>query len=97
MAYKNRYLFIKRTYPNTIVIFKSKDNKFIAYSDQKQFLKYLKFRELNMLNKLRINYIVVSNMLILEYKTFEDNKYELYYARYNLFKLIDYIHQKRHF
>jgi len=43
MAYKNRYLFIRRTYPNTIVIFKNKDNKYIGYNEQKEFLEYLKF------------------------------------------------------
>lgn len=95
MAYKNRYLFIRRTYPNTMVIFKNKDNLYVGYSDQKEFLEYLKFKKLNNLNKLNINYIVISNMSILEHKAFDDNKYELYYARFNLFKLVNYIRQRR--
>ena len=95
MGYKNRYVFIKRTYPNTVVIFKNKDNKYIGYSEQKEFLEYLKFKKLNNLNKLKINYIVISNMQILEHVKFDDNKYELYYARYNLFKLVNFIRQRR--
>lgn len=95
MGYKNRYVFIKRTYPNTIVIFKNNNNKYIGYSNQKEFLEYLKFRQLNNLSKLKINYIVISNMQILEHVTFDNNKYELYYARFNLFKLVNYIRQRR--
>ena len=95
MGYKNRYVFIKRTYPNTIVIFKNNNNKYIGYSEQKEFLEYLKFKQLNNLSKLKINYIVISNMQILEHVTFDDNKYKLYYARFNLFKLVNYIRQRR--
>jgi len=95
MGYKNRYVFIKRTYPNTMVIFRNKDNKYVGYSEQKEFLEYLKFKQLNNLSKLKINYIVISNMQILEHVTFDDNKYELYYARFNLFKLVNYIRQRR--
>lgn len=95
MGYKNRYVFIKRTYPNTMVIFKDKDGKLKGYKEQKEFLEYLQFKKLNNLNKLKINYIVISNMQILEHVKFDDNKYELYYARYNLFKLVNFIRQRR--
>ena len=95
MGYKNRYVFIKRTYPNTMIIFKNKDSKYSGYKEQKEFLEYLKFKKLNNLNKLKINYIVISNMQILKYVTFDDNKYELYYTRFNLFKLVNYIRQRR--
>lgn len=95
MGYKNRYVFIKRTYPNTVVIFKNRNNKYIGYSNQKDFLKYIEFKRLNNLSKLKINYIVISNMQILEHKTFEENNYELYYARFSLFKLVNYFRQHR--
>lgn len=94
MGYKNRYVFIKRTYPNTMIIFKN-NNKYIGYMEQKELLEYLKFKKLANLSKLKINYIVISNMQILEHKTFDDNKYELYYTRFNLFKLVNYIRQRR--
>lgn len=94
MGCKNRYIFIKRTYPNTMVIFKNSSNKYISYGEQKEFLKYLKFKELSNLSKLKINYIVISNMQILEHKIFDDNKYKLYYTRFNLFKLVNYIRKR---
>lgn len=95
MGYKNRYIFIKKTYPKTMIIFKNKDNKYIGYSEQKEFLEYLKFKKLNNLNKLRINYIVISNMSIIKHVRFDDNKYEFYYTKFNLFKLVNYIRQRR--
>lgn len=95
MGYKNRYVFIKRTYPNTIVVFKNKNNNYVGYGIQRDFLEYLKFKKLNNLNKLRINYIVIRNMSILKHVQFDDNMYELYYARYNLFKLVNFIRQRR--
>lgn len=94
MGYKTRYIFIKRTYPNTIVIFE-KNNKFNGYREDKEFLEYLKFKKLDDLNKLKINYIVISNMNILEHKTFDDNMYNNYYAKFSLFKLVNFIRQRR--
>lgn len=94
MGYKNRYLFIKRTYPKTIVIFE-KENKYKGFSDSKEFLEYLKFKKLTDLNKLNINYIVIRNMIILEHKTFTKNMYDFYYTKFNLFKLVNFIRQRR--
>ena len=94
MGYKNRYVFIKRTYPKTIVIFE-KLNKLCGYQEHKEFLEYLKFKKLNDLNKLKINYIVIRNMTIINHQIFTNNMFEIYYTRFNLFKLINYIRQRR--
>ena len=94
MGYKNRYVFIKRTYPKTIVIFE-KLNKLCGYQEHKEFLEYLKFKKLNDLNKLKINYIVIRNMVILKHQEFDENMYNIYYARFNLFKLVNNIRQRR--
>ena len=40
MGYKNRYLFAKRTYQETIILFKV-NNKYLSYLDTLSFLKYL--------------------------------------------------------
>ena len=94
MSIRNRYVFIKRTYPSTIVIFK-KENKYKSYGKYKEFLEYLKFHKLNDLNKLNINYIVIGDMAILEYKTFPNNNFNIYYSKFNLFKLLKQIRQRR--
>ena len=94
MSIRNRYMFIKRTYPSTIVIFK-KEHKYKSYGKYKEFLEYLKFHKLNDLNKLNINYIVIGDMTILEYKTFANNNFNIYYSKFNLFKLFNQIRQRR--
>ena len=93
MAYKNRYIFIKRCYPNTIVIFKN-NKSYTSYDEDKEFLNYLNFKKLNNLNKLKINYIVIDNMKVIQYVEFKNNNYKLYYKRFILFKLIKYINYK---
>ena len=95
MGYKNRYVFVKRTYPNTMVIFENNKNKYVGYDKDREFLEYIKFKKLNDLNKLKINYIVIRNMVILESKKFDPNMYEIYYTKFNLFKLVNYIRQRR--
>ena len=94
MSIRNRYVFIKRTYPNTIVVFK-KENKYKSYGEYEKFLEYLKFHKLNDLNKLNINYIVIGDMAILEHKTFKNNNFNIYYSKFNLFKLFNQIRQRR--
>ncbi len=94
MPLKNRHVFVKRTYPNTVVLF-DKNNKYTSYKLEREFLDYLHFSDLKDLNRLRINYIVISNMTIIKHISFEDNKYLLYYKRFKLIKLIEYIRQRR--
>ncbi len=94
MRVKNRYVFIKRTFPNTIVIFE-KNNEYKSYGQDKELLEYIKFKKLNNLNKLKINYIVVRNMTIVKHEIFENSMYQIYYTRFNLFKLVNLIRQRR--
>ena len=66
MSYRNRYVFIKRTYPKNIVLFLKK-GKYISYGLDKEFLKYLRFKKINDLNYWHINYLILENMQILEH------------------------------
>ena len=88
MAYQNRYVFIKRTYPKTIILFQ-KDNKYIGYKEDKELLKFLKFRKLKDLERLKINYIIVRNMEIIDHQEYENNMYNIYYLRFRLTNLIN--------
>ena len=91
MGYKNRYIFCKRTYPETIILFYHND-KYKVYSIDKEILTYLKVKEVNTLKKLdrlKINYLVLNNMEIIKQQIFNENKYNLYYKRYKLTKLIN--------
>lgn len=80
-----RYAFLKNSFKNSVV-FLEKNNKLKTYD--KEFLKFIKYKNLKSLDKLKIDYIVVNNMTIIEHKKFDKNKYQLYYARFRLYKLI---------
>lgn len=86
----NRYVFLKRIYHNYIILFR-KNNKLISYSIDKELLDFLNFKNLKLLNKLKINYLVIENLTILEKESFEKNNYELYIKQLELIKIVRYL------
>ena len=72
MSLRNRYLFLKRMYPDTMIIFIKKNNCFCVDEDRliyKYFNKSIKQLSLN-----NIDYIVINNLDIID-KLFNDNNY----------------------
>lgn len=94
MPLLNRYVFIKRTYNDTVVLF-DKNNKFTTYKDERDFLDFIHFKDLKILHKLSINYIIINNMTILKHVKFDTNNYALYYKRYRIYKILEFIRQRR--
>ncbi len=94
MKYRNRYIFIKRTYPKTIILFEN-NGKYRGYSLDEEFLNFLKFKSLKSLDYFHINYLVVQNMEILEHKVFTPNLYDLYYLRFRILKVLKAIKNKK--
>ncbi len=88
MGYKNRYIFIKRTYPKSVVVF-IKKGKYVSYGLDKEFLKYWHFKKINDLNYWHINYLVVENMQILEHKEFLNNSYDFRYYQFRMMMLLN--------
>ena len=93
MGLKNRYFFLKRTYPKTIILF-LKNAKYKSYGLDNNFLTFLHFKNLSTLNKLKINYLVLQNMEILNHQIFSHNMYDIYYKRYQFIKIITIIHNR---
>lgn len=78
MSRKSRYQFIKKKYPNHIVLFHEQD-KYITYDEDKKILK--QFSKSNIVKKLKeknINYIVFSNLTIIRKYEIENNQYTYY-------------------
>lgn len=72
---RNRYRFIKRLYPNYIVIFMIK-KKYYLVEEQMRFLKF--FKKKNIIKTLEfynINYIIMDNLTIIKRKEYTNNKY----------------------
>lgn len=72
---RNRYRFIKKLYPNYIIIFMMK-KKYYLVEEQMRFIKL--FKKKNIIETLEfynINYIIIDNLTIIKRKEFNDNKY----------------------
>ena len=88
MSRKYRYQFTKDTFPGYIVFLVVK-RKYITYDNDLEILKYIKYKDkLSLLNKYKINYLVLDNLDIIIQKKFEDNNYYKYLYLIKLDKVI---------
>ena len=68
-----RYKFIKKLYPNYLVIIKYAD-KLKSFRMDGLLLNYLiENKKIKKLNKLKINYVIVNNLDIIEIKEYLNN------------------------
>ena len=91
MSLKNRYLFLKKIYPDYLIIFEHK-NKYISYGIDNELLQHIKIINLN---KFCINFIVLKNLSVNKIKKFKTNLYSDYYLKYSLIKLINLISRRK--
>ncbi len=88
MSRKFRYQFTKETFPGYIVFIVVK-KKYVTYDDDLEILKYIKYKNrLNLLDKYKINYLVLDNLDIIVKKEFNDNNYNRYLYLEKLDKVI---------
>ena len=74
-----RYKFIKKLYPNYLVIIKYND-KFKSFRMDGLLLNYLiDNNKIKKLNKLKINYVIVNNLDIIEIIEFLNNNRKYIY------------------
>ena len=79
MSRKYRYQFTKDTFKGYIVFLVVKI-QYITYDNDLEILKYIKYKDkLRLLDKYKINYLVLDNLDIIIQKEFLDNNY------YNIF------------
>lgn len=78
MSIKSRYQFIKKKYPDHLIIFYEKE-RHISCDIDKQILKYLNIaNNTKQLENKNINYIVFSNITINKKYEVENNQYSYY-------------------
>ena len=74
----NRYLFTKKLYSDYLVIIYRLGNYYSFYSD-KDITEYIRFKgNTKILKKKRINYLILSNLDIIEINRYDDNTYNYY-------------------
>ena len=88
MSRKYRYQFTKDTLKGYIVFLVVK-RKYITYDNDLEILKYIKYKDkLSLLDKYKINYLVLDNLDIIIQKEFLDNNYYKYLYLIKLDKVI---------
>ena len=82
----NRYLEIKRIYKEYIILIRKKE-KLLSFGEDSRILSYLNItdKKKRILNRYKINYLVLDNLDIEEFKSFDGNRYLEYYIKSRLY------------
>src|SRR5574344_484532 len=87
---KNRYLVIKRLYPNYLILIKNKHYKDISLYKDANILKFIKYKRLHDLERRCINYLILNNLEIEKIKDYQNkNKYETFLLKSSIIKIIE--------
>ena len=88
MSIKNRYEIANKYYKNYVILILIK-RKLYIYKDN----KLVDFKYINRLKENHINYIIIDNLEIYK-KEYSDNKYQEYYIKNKLNKILENILKK---
>ncbi len=94
---KTRYHFLKRLYPECVLIFSKKHYHFLYGEDQEivRMIKKEHTRLYESLERHHINYLVVTNMEIVRERTYQENHYQEYRRKALLFQRIKALRMRR--
>lgn len=70
LTIKTRYLFLKRLYPNYVIIILKKD-EYITFDIDNKIVKLIDYK----LDKYNINYLILDNLEIIKIIKYTNNKY----------------------
>ena len=76
MSLENRYKFLKRMYPNKLILI-NYDKKIVSCFFDKKILEYLKY-DLNKIKKANISYILLDELEVIDKNYYKNNKYLIY-------------------
>lgn len=89
---KTKYIFLKKLYPNDVIVFLKKERYFVLFDDLYLLKSFEKKGIIKNLEKCYINYIILDNLVMVKRKTFTNNNY-LEYLYKGIF--IDFIKKGR--
>ena len=73
-----RYSFLKKLYPDRLIIIKLK-NKYISFGKDNILLNYLlNTNKFSILDNIEVNYLIITDMYIIKEKTPSSNQYYKY-------------------
>lgn len=78
MGRKYRYTFTKKVYPD-YVVFIMRRGKLLTYDNDLMIINYIGYdNDINILDKYKINYLVLDDLDIVDIKKYNDNNYYKY-------------------
>ena len=78
MSAYNRYYFTKDVYPRYLVILLKKEKPY-SFGIDRKILNYIRFKDKTyILQKKKINYLILDELDIVEKKEYDDNNYDRY-------------------
>ena len=89
---KTRYLFLKKLYPNYVIIILKKD-KYITFDIDNKIFNLLN-NSFNNLDKNYINYLIIDNLNIIKINIYINNRYLELKKRVELLSVILILYQK---
>ena len=76
MSLKNRYIFLKRMYPEYLILINNKGKLTTCFND-KLIWDYVHNKIIN-LERKNISFLILDNLVIVQKKGFEQNNFERY-------------------
>ena len=76
MSLRNRYVFIKRLYPDTLIVF-IKKNKYFLLDNDKYIYEYFN-KNIKQIALNNIDYIIIDNLYIVDKLFNKNNNYNKY-------------------
>ena len=87
MSKDKRFRIIKQKYPDYLIIFLNR-NKFTSYSFDLNIIDFSKKNIEKVLIEKQVSYLIFDNLSLIKQKDFEINKYNYYFYKNNIIKII---------
>ena len=94
MSLESRYLFLKKMYPTKVILIRKKD-RYLSKGIDYLIFNYLN-NNINNLKKLKISYILIENLEIIENNNYSNNNYLKYRKLILINKILQKIKFKNH-
>ena len=89
MSAYNRYYFTKKIYPNYIILLLKK-NKPYSFGIDRRILEFISFNDkTRILQKKKINYLILDELDIIEKYEYDDNNYDKYVYLVKIGEILD--------
>lgn len=90
---KNRYLVTKNIFEDYLILIKQ-NQQYVSYDIDKMIINKLNIKKIKDLKYLKINYLILDNLQIIEKEAYQDNTYNDYYLKIKLLNIIERIYNK---